>query len=172
MTGMAPAWSIAPERAADTAAIRTVLAAAFGRPDEAELVERLRASGDLVCALVARDPGRELVGYVAGVKLQVETAAGPQPAVGIAPLAISPTHQRRGVGSALVRHALAELAKRGETLVLVLGDPAFYRRFGFDAAFARSFESAYPGPHFLALPLAAHAPRSGQVTYPPAFAGL
>jgi putative acetyltransferase len=76
------------------------------------------------------------------------------------------------VGSALVRHGLVLLAERGERVVFVLGDPAYYGQFGFDAAAAAPFMSPYRGPHFMVLQLAQTAPLDGTVRYPPAFAEL
>ena len=94
------------------------------------------------------------------------------PAVGLAPLAVAADIRRHGVGGALVRRGLALLAERGEQLVFVLGDPAYYHRFGFDAAAAAPFMSPYRGPHFMVLRLATTAPLDGAVRYPPAFADV
>jgi putative acetyltransferase len=155
---------VRPERSGDAAAIRSVLVAAFGGNAEAGLVERLRTDRDLVLALVA-EQADAVCGYVAFPRLIVEAA----PAVGLAPLAVAPDAQRRGIGSALVREGLRLLVVRDEHLIFVLGDPAYYTRFGFDLAAAHPFESAYSGPHFMALRLSDDAPRAGQVRYPAAF---
>jgi putative acetyltransferase len=155
---------IRPERTDDAAVIRGVLVAAFAGNAEADLVERLRRDGDLVVALVAEEGGT-VCGYVAFSRSTVQAA----PAVGLAPLAVAPDMQRRGTGGALVREGLRLLAARGEQLVFVLGDAAYYTGFGFDPAAAHPFESAYAGPHFMALRLNENAPRGGQVRYPAAF---
>ena len=94
------------------------------------------------------------------------------PAVALAPLAVAADLRRRGIGAALVRRGLALLAERGEQLVFVLGDPAYYARFGFDPGAAGSFQSPYAGPRFMALRLARSAPMNGIVRYPPAFRPL
>ena len=163
--------AIRPERALDAAAIRAVLKAAFGGAAEAELVERLRADNDLVLALVAVDADGP-VGHLAFPRLTVATSDGEVAAVGLAPLAVAPAHQRRGIGSALARTGLDMLAASRETLVFVLGEPDYYARFGFDAAAGADYSSTYAGPYFMALRLAAHAPRRGAVRYPQAFARL
>jgi len=160
--------SIRSERAADAPAIRSVLIAAFAGDAEAGLVESLRADRALVLALVAEQAGA-VCGYVAFPRVIVETPGGPAQAVGLAPLAVLPDIARRGIGGALVREGLRLLEARGEQLVFVLGDPAYYTRFGFDRAAARAFESGYSGSHFMALSLNENAPPGGKVRYPAAF---
>src|SRR5262249_55093949 len=118
----------------DATPIRSILVAAFAGDAEADLVENLRAADDLVLALVA-DQADAARGYVAFPRLTVDGAG----AVGLAPLAVAPDRRRRGIGGALVREGLRRLATRGEQLVFVVGDPAYYGRFGFDLATARSF---------------------------------
>ena len=173
MTAAAPLpITVRLERAGDAASVRAVLAGAFGRPDEADLVDRLRANQELVLALVAQLEDRGIVGHIGFSRLAVDTASRSVPAAGLAPLAVAADVRRRGVGSALVRRGLALLAERGEQVVFVLGDPAYYGRFGFDAAAAARFMSPYRGPHFMVLQLAQTAPLDGTVRYPPAFAEL
>lgn len=152
----------------DAAAIRSVLEEAFAGAAEARLVEALRADGDLVTALVAG--ADDIVGYVAFSRLAVDDGTR---AAALAPLAVSPAHQRRGVGAALVRAGLARLRSCGEELVLVLGDPAYYRRFGFTVAVARDLATPYDGPHLMALGLTEEgAAARGAVRYPAAFASI
>lgn len=104
------------ETSADRAAVRRVVAAAFGQPDEAELVGRLHDAGDVVVSLVA-----ELDGAIVGhVLLSRMTAPFPAPA--LAPVSVTPLHQNRGVGAALVRAALARAAAGEWRGVFVLGD--------------------------------------------------
>jgi putative acetyltransferase len=161
--------AIRPETPSDTGAIRTVLCGAFAREAEADLVERLRTAGDLVLALIAEATDGRLLGYVAFVRLALHEGGWSDYAAGLAPLAVAPDHQRRGVGSALVREGLAVLKKRGERLVFVLGDPAYYARFGFRAETAASFHAPYGGPHFMALRLTDGKPETGNIRYPAAF---
>ena len=164
-------FTIRPERTDETAAIGALLDAAFSGPVEGRLVENLRAGGDLVLALAAAETS-DVVGYVAWPRLHVETPQGDVRAVGLAPLAVSPPRQRAGIGAALVEAGLARLRAKGETLAFVLGDPAYYRRFGFSVDAARAYESTYAGEHFMVLALAAGAPRAGRVRYPAPFAAL
>jgi putative acetyltransferase len=119
-------------------------------------------------ALVARHAG-VIVGHVGFPRLAVDVDGRALPAAGLAPLAVAPSVQRRGIGGALVRAGIERLRAQGETLVLVVGDPRYYARFGFDPATAQPFACAYAGPHFLALRLAESAPRAGRVRYPRAF---
>jgi putative acetyltransferase len=161
--------AIRMETAADAPTIRAVLQAAFAGDAEAELLVQLRKDGDLLGGLVAENAGNGTVGYVAFVRLAVEVGPAAKPAAGLAPLAVTPTEQRRGIGSALVLEGLEQLKLRGEQVVFVLGDPAFYSRFGFCAGAAAAFASPYAGPHFMALPFTTDAPTAGRVSYPVAF---
>jgi putative acetyltransferase len=157
------------EAAGDAVAVHALLQTAFGGTAEATLVNELRAGGELVLALVAAEGTERIVGYVGFPRLQIETAEGSRPAVGLAPLAVASSHQGRGIGGALVRAGLAQLIARREDIVFVLGDPALYGRFGFSTEDARPFASPYAGPHFMARRLAAGAPRRGRLRYPAAF---
>ncbi len=159
---------VRPERSGDEMDVRRVLDAAFAGPEEGELVERLRVHGDLVLSLVALD-GEKVAGYVAWPRLWIETPRDEYKAVALAPLAVAPSRQRDGIGSALVREGLAQLRAFGESIVFVLGDPAYYRRFGFSAEAASGYGSTYSGAHFMALTLNASPPPHGRVRYPAAF---
>jgi putative acetyltransferase len=160
--------SCRPERGEDAAAIRSILMAAFAGNAEADLVERLRRDGDLVLALVAEEEGT-VCGYVAFPRLTVETDDGAHDAVGLAPVGVTPEYQRRGIGSALIRAGHRQLADAGERLVIVLGHPEYYPRFGFSAAAAAAFQAPWSGPAFMALALSPDAPIAGRVSYPRAF---
>ena len=163
------------ESPADVAAARALLAAAFGQEAEALLVDRLRAAGALSVALVAL-AGEEVVGHVAFSPLEIGGADGAGRWVGLAPLAVAPPHQGRGIGSRLVEEGLAACRLAGARLVCVLGDPHYYRRFGFATARDRGLLCEYevPPEHFMALPLAREpdAGPAGLVRYRPEFAGL
>jgi putative acetyltransferase len=158
------------EQAGDGRPVRAVLEAAFGRAQEAHVVDELRARGELVLALVAAGEGGAILGYAAFPRLALAAGGRSMPAVGLAPAAVAPAHQRRGIGSALIRAGIARLRSHGERLMFVLGDPGYYRRFGF--AVIDGFVSPYAGPHFQTLKLAPGAPDSGRVSYPPPFANL
>lgn len=156
-------------RAADHAAIAEVVEAAFGQPDEARLVARLRADGDVLFELVALDEGR-VTGHILFSRLWADSQ---HLYAALAPLAVRPGLQRTGVGSALARASLEQAREFGAHGVIVLGHPAYYPRFGFSAAAAANVRSIYAGgPGFMALALepgAFDAPLS--VTYPDAFSG-
>jgi len=151
----------------DHAVIRDLVAAAFGQPDEADLVERLRADGDAAIALVAEDNG-SVVGHILFSRMQA-----PFRALGLAPVSVTPERQGTGIGSRLIRAGLERAQAEGWQGVFVLGDPVYYRRFGFDPELAEGFTSAYSGPYLMAIALGGEMPeRQGPVDYAPAFAGL
>jgi putative acetyltransferase len=158
---------IREETPSDTAGVRDVLRAAFKGEVETNLVDDLRADGDIVLSLVAADPKDGVVGYVAFPRLWVAET----PCIGLAPVAVAPEYQRRGIGKALIEQGMATLKQRGEKLVFVLGEPDYYTRFGFDPLAATAFTSDYSGPYFMAYRLEG-APAFGAVRYPPAFARL
>ena len=163
---------IRPEAADDIGSIHDLLAGAFPTPSEAKLVERLRRDGDLVLSLVAADANGSIIGHAAFPRLRVVQCRVEYPAVGLAPLAVAEAHRRKGVGAELVHQGLAQLRGCGEALAFVLGDPAYYTRFGFALDMAKPFACAYAGPYFMALQLADDAPRAGTVRYPAAFDDL
>jgi putative acetyltransferase len=115
---------IRPVEARDASAIRNVLRAAFGRDDEARLVERLRRDGDALVELVAERDG-EILGHVLFSPAPVEREAGTVPCAALAPLAVLPSEQRRGIGGTLAQAGLAACARRGMAAVIVLGHPAY-----------------------------------------------
>lgn len=155
-------------RAADHPAIAEVVTAAFGGADEAELVARLRADGDAVFELVAEEDGA-IVGHIFFSRLWADRA---ELYGALAPLAVAPAFQNRGLGGKLVRRGLEQAREFGCHGLLVLGDPAYYGRFGFSAETARAVRAPFQGlPAFQALALGENAfaePLS--VTYPDAFA--
>lgn len=145
--------SIRPEGPADADAIRRVLEAAFPTPAEARLVELLRAAGNLLISLVAEEDGI-IVGHVAFSPVRVDGTAAEVTGVGLAPLAVLPDHERQGIGSRLVRDGLEACERAGYGLVVVLGAPALYRRFGFDRADRRGLGNKYGADEeFMALEL-------------------
>ncbi|OWY60073.1 hypothetical protein B7486_71165, partial [cyanobacterium TDX16] len=127
--------AIRPEVPADHAAVAEVVAAAFGGPVEARLVEAIRASVGYrpELSLVAERAG-EVVGHVMISEATVVDGCIGAPAATLSPLAVHPDHQGEGVGAALVEAVLARADAAGEGLVLLEGDPRYYGRFGFEDA--------------------------------------
>lgn len=163
----APRIVVRDAAAGERAAIRAVVEAAFGRPSEADLVERLQADGAALISLVAAGE-QGLVGHIL-----LSRMTAPFRALALAPLAVIPTRRRRGIGSLLVQTALDRGRRLGWDAVFVLGDPTYYARFGFDARLAVGFTSAYAGPHLMVAPLHGSLPAAtGQIDYAAAFAAL
>jgi len=161
---------IRPERPADRDAIAELNRAAFGGPDEAELVDRLRDGPKPVISIVATD-GAQLVGHIMFSPLAVEIDGRRPSALALAPLAVAPDRQRSGIGSRLVAAGLHAAREAGAEAVFVLGHRAFYPRFGFSAALAARFEAAFSGASFMALELVPRALEGsgGTATYSVAF---
>jgi len=158
------------EQPCDRQGVRTVNEVAFGRSDEADLIDRLQAEGVVLLSLVA-EVDSKIIGHILFSRMRVETAQGPVAAVSLAPMAVLPGHQGRQVGSQLVRRGLAELRGRSERIVLVLGHRGYYPRFGFTPEKARHLASPFPPVAFMALELSdgALAGIQGSVRYPSAF---
>jgi putative acetyltransferase len=154
----------------DREAIREVHRQAFGQEDEARLVDALRGGGCARLSLVAQEGGR-VVGHVLFSDLPVVTPAGTLHALALAPLAVLPARQRQGIGSRLVRDGLRACAAAGHRVVVVLGHPDYYPRFGFSARLAERLQAPFSGPSFMALELVpgALADVTGEVRYPPPF---
>jgi putative acetyltransferase len=157
---------IRPETEADRAAIHAVVTQAFGRRDEADLVDALRAAGDLAVSLVAAEAG-EICGHVALSRLK-----SPKRALALAPVAVATAARGYGTGTALVREAISRARGQGYDIVFVVGEPRFYERFGFSPGIAANFQSRFAGPHFLALKLSEQHPERAPVIYADAFDAL
>lgn len=124
--------------AADHSAIRGVVTAAFGRSDDADIVERVRTDGAALAELVA-----ELDGEIAGHVLFSRTTCRPPLSVAaLGPLAVAPALHGQGIGSALARCGLEACRQLGSRACVVLGAPAYYGRFGFTPAGA-TIQSRY-----------------------------
>jgi putative acetyltransferase len=161
------------ERPGEEDAIADVTTRAFGKQREARMVEAIRASDGFVpeLSLVAELDG-EIVGHV--LLSYVGIAGDPRRVLELGPMSVAPEHQRQGIGSALVRKALRLADERGEPLVLVLGHPWYYPRFGFRPASQLGItapDPELPDEVFMAVPLQAYdSALRGRVILPPAFA--
>jgi putative acetyltransferase len=146
------------ESSADAEVIRAITAAAFARPDEGRLVDELRGSPAWLPALslVATAPGGEVIGHVLCTRGHVDEA----PVLALGPLTVRPDRQRAGVGSALMHAVLGAADALGEPLVALLGNPAYYGRFGF--RLGAEYRIAPPAaswlPHFQVRPLTCYQP--------------
>ena len=159
----------------DVAAIQRVHVEAFGQPDEADLVDALRAAGALRISLVADEEGI-VVGHVGFSPVVIRDGASTINALGLAPMAVLPGWQRRGIGSRLVRAGLAACGETPYGLVFVLGAPRFYGRFGFKTAepLGITWEHGGPPGAFMVQALRGGALRGirGVVAHRPEFNGL
>lgn len=160
------------ERLEDRADVRRVNAMAFGRPDEADLVDRLRDRCPGYLGLVALE-GDQVIGHIAFSPIDLGGASS-RALVGLAPMAVHPEHQQRGVGTALVSDGLEAARDTGADAVFVLGHPGYYPRFGFEVV-GPAIENEYGGPPeaFMVVELTSGVLEgvSGTVRYHPAFAG-
>ena len=146
--------------------------AAFGRDAESVLVDRLRDDNLIVASVVAVTEG-QVVANVVFSRLRLRTSAGLLNAAALAPVAVLPAHQRRGLGAAVIRHGLRICAERDCAAVFVLGDPDYYARFGFSHELAKRVSSPYShaGSAWMALEFqpSSISNVSAEADYPQAF---
>lgn len=170
---------VRPETDNDRPRIHEVVATAFGKEAEAVLVERLWADERVYrpgLSLVAETPGDGIVGHVMVTTVWFDEEGGREVA-SLAPLAVAPSHQRRGVGTALLHAVCAVCDDRGEPLVVLQGDPKYYSRVGFETSAPLGITMDLPD---WASPEAAQVRRlssydpsiRGRVVYPVAFDDL
>jgi putative acetyltransferase len=132
------------ERPEDIPHVRTINERAFEQPAEANIVDKLRQACPDFLSLVAEDDNRP-VGHIFFSPTVIENPGRRVEGMGLAPMAVLPEHQRRGMGSALVRRGLEILRQRNCPFVIVLGHPKFYPRFGFEIASKRGLASQWEG---------------------------
>ncbi|RFS83881.1 N-acetyltransferase [Actinomadura spongiicola] len=183
-------WTVRPETPQDRAAVRAVVAAAFPTPAEADLVEALRGDAAWVPGLSmvtepqvaepqvagAPDGGPAEITGVAGYALATRCRVGGVDALALGPVAVAPEAQSRGCGGAVVRGVLDAAAARaaggGERLVVVLGHPEYYPRFGFVRASTLGVSVAFEVPDEALMVMVLDGPGpvpSGPVAYPAPF---
>lgn len=160
---------IRDETAADVETIGDVTERAFrdmpySQQTEVFIVSALRQAGALSLSLVAEQDG-VVIGHIA--LSPVKMADGSAGWYGLGPISVTPTRQRQGIGSALMHAALSWLKDTGAAGVVLVGEPAFYERFGFQAG-TRLRLPGVPPQYFHVLPLAASEP-AGEVTFHQAF---
>jgi len=161
---------IRPDAVADHDAIRSVNRLAFGGDAEPRLVDALRDGGFVRLSLVAEQVSR-IIGHLLFSELPIITKDGTLQALALAPMAVSPEFQNQGIGSALLRRGLDECRQKGHRIVVVVGHPRFYQRFGFSPALASALQSPFSGEAFMAAELVRGALEGvgGRVEYPPPF---
>lgn len=153
----------------DYPAIRAVVRHAFGQTYEADLIDDLRADGDALFELVAGDE-TAIWGHIVYSPLPIERAGETVAAAALGPVSVLPAFQHAGAGTALIQEGNARCAQLGLGAVVVLGDPAYYRRFGFSPEAAESLEAPFSGSAFMALELTPGALKNGgRVRYAAAF---
>jgi len=162
------------EQGGDEPAIYSLTKAAFfGLPfsdgKEHELLDRLRNDGDLAHSLVAMDSDQTIIGHIAFSKVVISSGPdnGPDNWYGLGPVSVFPPRQHTGIGAALIQRGLSDLKSMGANGCVLLGNPVYYRRFGF----IHDPKLRYPGPppeYFQRIVFHGPSP-TGTVTYAPAF---
>ncbi|MBD2625256.1 GNAT family N-acetyltransferase [Trichormus variabilis] len=159
----------------DYPAIAEVNTLAFQGENEAKLIEKIRSSDryipelSLVAEIQSKVIAYILYSYIDLVGKEI------LPVLGLAPLAVHPEFQKQGIGSTLVKASLEIADTRGDAIVIVLGHPAFYTRFGFQPSVDYQIESPFPVPAnvFMVKTLSSYDDKyKGKVVYPPAFNGV
>ena len=155
----------------DAASIDALLRVVFGGDDEAALVDRLRAGGELAISLVAQHEG-QIVGHAGFSRAAIEANSERLKVAWLAPVAVAAEHQAKGIGSAMIAEGLGRCGTLGFAYAVVVGNPDYYSRFGFGPA--PGLQSRWAGDALMAIPLGETEPGapSGVLVEPQAFAGL
>ena len=167
-------FEIRPEAPPDRDAIDRVHALAFPTDAEARLVDALRRAGKLAHSLVARRDGR-VVGHIAFSPVRLAGRDTDPPAMGLAPVAVLPHAQRQGIGSRLIVDGIRACRQSGCRFIVVLGEPHYYGRFGFQPARQFRLDNEYGADDaFMAMELIPNAIPlgGGLVQYSPEFGAL
>jgi len=134
--------NIRPEKASDIAAIRAINQAAFPGPAEAQLVDLLRARSKILVSLVA-ETDQNVVGHILFSLVSIDLPQGTIMGAGLAPVAVLPVYQKQGIGKRLIQEGLIACQKADCPLVVVLGDPDYYQKFGFQPASKYGLRNEY-----------------------------
>ena len=165
---------IRPESKADIDAIRKLNKRAFKGKNESKLVDAIRESDyfNQALSLVAVKDGK-VVGHILFTPVKIKDLNSATPALALAPMAVLPEFQKQGIGAALVKHGLGECRRSGHKIIVVVGHPEYYPRFGFVKAGGKGLELPFEAADevFMALELAPGALDGvrGTVEYPPEF---
>ena len=136
--------NVREEISEDVPAIRVVNERAFGQPQEANIVDKIRNNCEDILSMVAIIQNR-IVGHILFSPAIIESENGRVEGMGLAPMAVLPKYQRQGIGSTLVKGGLDILRKRVCPFIIVLGHPDYYPRFGFEPASAYGLKSLWEG---------------------------
>jgi putative acetyltransferase len=164
-------FTIRPETPGDEAAIYDLVKRAFAPMpfsggDEQDLVDLLRERGELALSLVAVDPDGTIIAHIGFSPATIEQADCGW--FQMAPVAVSPALQHRGIGSAMIREGIAQLRARGAAGIAVVGNPVYYERFGFAVVPGLAPLSDHDAPYFRAMALTGEVPQ-GTLRYASAF---
>ena len=159
-----PIYTLREEENGDVDAITAVHRAAFESTAEANLVLELQVEGLALASHVALE-GDKIVAHALYSRMHVDTVDGPVAVVALGPIAVVPERQRQGLGGAVIRAGLAAIRAREERLILVLGHPTYYPRFGFDAAVGKRISAPWSGPPWMGMDLRGD-PITGSARYP------
>ncbi|MDE0007738.1 MAG: N-acetyltransferase [Gammaproteobacteria bacterium] len=155
--------SICDERPDDADAVHALLLECFPTEAEANLVRQLRQDGDTAFSFVAL-ASDAIVGHVVFSRL-----VAPKGCLALAPVAVTASWRRQGIAAALIEAGIARAKEQGAAMLVVLGDPAYYRRFGFHEQMVRGMTSPYEGPNLMGLALARNSSPGDAIVHPPAF---
>ncbi|MCG6154248.1 GNAT family N-acetyltransferase [Rubinisphaera margarita] len=165
---------IRKEKEQDRAAVKDINTISFGSPAEADLVRALQSQGYEVVSLVA-EVDQQIVGHILFSRVLVVSENKTWTALSLAPMCVLPEYRRQGIGTRLIAAGLEACRAQGHSAIVVLGDPAYYSRFGFSSELALGLESPYSnygGWMALELTPGVLAGRPGHVEYPPPFQAL
>ncbi|MDD5209358.1 MAG: N-acetyltransferase [Elusimicrobiales bacterium] len=174
MDNAADTLLIRAEAADDIRDVRKLNKKAFKGNDEARLVDAVREADYFIPALsLVAEKGGRIVGHILFTPVRIEDAGGATPALALAPMAVMPSCQNQGIGSELVKHGLDECRKLGHKIVVVVGHPEYYPRFGFVKAGEKGLKLPFEAPDevFMVIELVPGALSGvkGTIEYPPAF---
>ena len=157
------AVAIRDEQPRDADAVYALLLECFPTEAEANLVRQLRRDGDTAFSFVAL-ASDTVVGHVVFSRL-----VAPKGCLALAPVAVTLSLRRQGIAATLIEAGIARAREHGAAMLVVLGDPAYYRRFGFREHTVQGMASPYAGPHLMGLNLALNSSPGGAIVHPPAF---
>ena len=159
-------YLIRPETDGDREGIAGLLLAAFPTSSEARLVQRLRKDGDVVFSLVAVEAS-DVIGHALFSRLRA-----PDAALSLAPVAVAANRRRRGIAAAMIEAGLERARAECWAAVVVLGDPSYYRHFGFSRQAVRGMSCGYAGPGLMGVALSGDGLDGPRIEHASAFSSI